>query len=169
MRAASTIVIGVMCCLGCSSKAPYTERASARPEIFEVVGVEEQAKSAVAQSPTEFGVRIEDDAAAWSRARYFLSHYTDSGVRIDEAIPGGGRRLSNYQRPATAPSREQPTKNSDRYEYLVLKRPQGDMYVYRVVCRPRAAIPAKAHCQDNARNVARFISEGNLELSLLKQ
>ncbi|WKZ56763.1 MAG: hypothetical protein QY326_08515 [Bdellovibrionota bacterium] len=169
MRHTWTIVFILLLCSGCGAKGGPQQRASARPVIFEVVTVEEQAKAAVAEMPTEFGVPIENDTAAWSRARYFLNSYTESGVRLDEPLPGGGWRLSNYQRIDGSSKQPAAKKNSDRFEYLILKKPQGDMLLYRVLCRPGTAARTISNCQENARNVARFISEGNLELSLLKR
>lgn len=138
-----------MAALGACSGS--TGPAPARYEV-EVQTVEEQALEEVLAAPTDFTVASVEADAAWARAALFFDRYTSTGgvftsTREAEVLASRGGPAS--------------------YRYEVVRAPAGAAYRFQVRCSPRGGAPSLA--ERNARNLARFIRDGNLELSLLAQ
>lgn len=138
--------------MGCSAlNAPESPRYT-----LEVETVEDQALSAVMSSSLEFTVELAAADDAWARARLFLSQYAASSA-VPRAIAPRVSVLSS------ADSKAEP------YLYKVTRAASPNGYHFRVGCEPRAADGSAAKAEQNARNLARFIREGTLELSLLNR
>ncbi|MBN8550806.1 MAG: hypothetical protein J0M12_15940 [Deltaproteobacteria bacterium] len=137
---------------GCSSmgKKPQYE--------LEVVTVEEQAAQAVNESPTDFIVQVPDETIAWERSQLFFSTYTSGAVQQEFDYPRPGVALVTKSR------------EKDKYIYEIEHSATKDgAYRYVVSCSRNTSKHGGSDyaAQRNARNVARFIRDGNLELSLL--
>jgi len=132
-----------------------------KPKLeFEVVGVREQALEALAATPLEFELLPSEDDESWERAHIFLSKYTDK------------YRLTNIQGDLVLNSSPQA---GERYSYRVSKHYNGTAYQYNVDCIPNQAgqgtsgFEIAPNAQRNAKNLARFIKDGQLEVSLLER
>lgn len=138
--------------IGCSGKVA-SPREPPRFEI-EIETVEQQARQAVAAAPLEFTVPLREADEAWTRATIFFSQYTSAAGRIREAGPR-----------ALEISTE--SDSADQYRYSVRRviTPQG--YRFSVACAPNGDSANPELAERNGRNVARFIGEGILEVSLL--
>jgi hypothetical protein len=111
----------------------------------------------VLSTPTEFDVSIEQDRYAWERARFFLENYSGTeGEPHNAVVKVVGSRRGLGSAPSTA----------NQYSYEVFKDFYAGGYRYSVNC---VAGPGGASQQAalNAGNLARFIRDGKLEVSLL--
>ncbi|MFN4896457.1 MAG: hypothetical protein ACK5GN_02175 [Pseudomonadota bacterium] len=117
---------------------------------------EDQARQEVAATPTVFTVAFADDPYSWERARFFLENYTGGGSGHASAVMGiAGDRWSLSSNPA-----------AQQYRYEVSKDAGEGEFTYHVSCLPGVGgDPAQAAL--NAGNLARFIRDGTLEVSLL--
>lgn len=123
---------------------------------YELVTIEQQAKEAIINTPTEFRLPLREDSAAWARVELFFRQYTKSGYPGVRSLPGGGLLVSNI------------SVADDRYAYSVEKYMAGGEMTYLIECRANQALGGVTrYCQPNAQNLARFIKEGQLELSYL--
>ncbi len=132
-------------CAGQPTPAPRYE--------YEVVSIEEQALQAVEQMPTEFQVRLEDDESVWDRSHLFFRIYTNAGA-FEENF--------DYPNPGTTLRSKDGVQ--DAYRYEIERRLSAGGYRYLVQCLPSR--PSALFCERNAKNVARFLRDGHLELSL---
>ena len=122
---------------------------------FDPAAAGEQLLRDVMDAPTSFLVPAADDFYAWERALYFIGRYT-SGIEIRSGKgPDAPVSLTNK------------AAGGDRYSYQVTKSAGASGMAYIVECRPRAPGAAPAMAERNARNLARFIRDGTIELSLL--
>lgn len=138
--------------IGCSAPvAPPPEPP--RFEI-EIETVEQQARQAVAAAPLEFTVPLRESDEAWARAVIFFSQYTSAAGRVREA---GSRVL--------VISTE--SDSADPYRYSVRREITPNGYLFSVICVPNGDSATPELAERNGRNLARFIGEGTLEVSLL--
>jgi len=147
-----TVSAVVLVSSGCSTE---TEVAPETPSFeIEVESVEQQALGAVASTPLEFLVPLQEADEAWSRALLFFSQYTSAEGRPREVGP----RLVEVSTEG---------ESSDPYRYTVrrLVTPQG--YSFAVKCEANGAERIAGLAEQNGRNLARFIRDGTLEVSLL--
>ena len=120
---------------------------------MEVISQKEQTLAEIDQTPTTFQLSLEKDFAAWQRAGLFFRQYIpDAQLSINTA-----KLISNRG-------------SNSKYIYEVRRRisPNGDS-TYSVDCyrnHPSATLEA---AERNAKNLARFISSGVLELTLLER
>lgn len=118
---------------------------------------EDQARDEVLASPTVFNVSFEDDVYSWERARFFLENYVGASSGHSSAVTKVvGSRWSLESNPAL-----------EAYRYEVLKDSGDAGFTYRVLCVAGGA-GNQAQAALNAGNLARFIREGKLEISLLQ-
>lgn len=117
---------------------------------------EDQARQEVLSTPKEFLVAFADDQYSWERARFFLENYVDAGAgHASAVIKVVGDRWSLASNPAAA-----------RYIYQVVKDAGDSGFTYQVSCV--AGIGGdSSQAELNAGNLARFIRDGRLEVSLL--
>ncbi len=117
---------------------------------------EEQARQDVVSTPTVFDVAFADDPDSWDRARFFLENYLGGNAGHTSAVSRiVGERWSLASNPAV-----------QQYSYEVSKDAGASGFTYQVSCVSGVGgDPAQAAL--NAGNLARFIREGKLELSLL--
>lgn len=116
----------------------------------------DQARQEILETPTSFDVQFEDDRNSWDRARFFLENYiglpADHSSVVTRVV---GTRWSLASNPAQA-----------AYAYEVAKDTTRTGFTYYVTCTPGAGgSPSEAAL--NAANLARFIRDGKLEMSLL--
>lgn len=116
----------------------------------------DQAREEILKTPTVFSISFEDDVHSWERARFFLENYTGAQSGHTSAVTKVvGARWSLESNPGLA-----------GYRYEVAKDVGNTGFTYHVGCIPgpngdvsQAAL--------NAANLARFIRDGKLEMSLL--
>ena len=132
--------------IGCSaSKTPNYE--------VEVVTIDAQMLEDLNSTPTTFVVDIVEDHYAWERAQTFFRDYANTKPRLLERRG----RLVLFNQPA----------EGTNFIYSVEKERQSTGIRYTVECQTQKLDPAAA--QLNAHNLARFIRDGTLELSLLNR
>jgi len=120
---------------------------------------QDQAREEVLSMPTEFDVSIEQDRFAWERARFFLENYSGPTGQPHNAVVkvvGSRRGLGSARSEAT------------QYEYEVFKDFHSGGYRYSVNCVARPGGETQQAVL-NAGNLARFIRDGKLEVSLLPE
>lgn len=141
--------------------------ASPKGSIADVVGAsqhglqveattEDVARSEVLQSPTDFEVSIEQDRYAWERTQLFLESYIDpqrAPIRPITKIVGSRWGLASP-----------PVQGGYVYEVWREAIPDGFHYSVRCLAAPELS---KDQAVLNAANLARFIRDGKLEVSLL--
>lgn len=155
--------------LGCSgARRPSTSASHAAGSMASVVmadihGLEsaetpiELAKSEIISTPLNFFIPYAEDEQAWERARFFLEGYLGrsnlaNNAALTRVVGDRWSLLSN-------PSHES-------YFYEVSKQVGEGGFRYLVSCRSGVRGVAE-QARLNAGNLARFIREGKLELSLL--
>jgi len=162
VAAALSLIVMVV---GCSRTT--TVRPSAPGSISAVVRAEEynlevsatpedQARQEIVETPTIFTVAFADDPHSWERARFFLENYIGSVAGHTSVVT---RVVGDRWSLASNPTVQQ-------YLYEVSKDFAEGGYTYQVSCVPGTG---GDHNQAalNAGNLARFIREGKLEISLL--
>jgi hypothetical protein len=121
----------------------------------EVLTIEQQALDAVEQTPTDFTLNYQEDDVAWERAHLFFKTYTNGSVEdpVDYPSPGSMLRSKSH--------------SAEKFAYQIdhIMKDGG----YRYVVRCSSAKGSRESAERNAKNVARFIREGNLELSFLER
>ena len=117
------------------------------PEI-EVVTVEQQAIEEVNASSPSFFLNNAEDRDAWNRARFFFQTYTSGEPTLTKDLFETSRD----------------PKNKYLYRLTRTTTPQGIHYV--VICSSGIGDPTEEALQ-NAKNLSRFIKNGQLEVSLL--
>lgn len=133
-------------------------QGSQKPQVqFEVVTVEEQALEAIAQTPTEFTVSQQQDEEIWERSHLFFKTYTSGATASEFDYPSPGVMLHTR------------SSSKDRYLYEIERRAAPGGYRYAVSCSRNPSMGRAAYdlSARNGKNVARFLREGHLELSLL--
>lgn len=148
----SFVILGYLMLCSC---APFIYSPSARPKpiAIEAVSSHDEALLQIQSAPTRFFIDVENNAAAWERARFFLTQYTGPG-RVDIQ--------------STA-DREQLTKVSESgFRYHISRTFESGGAQYHVICTPTQAGADTTTALLNAKNLARFIREGELELSQIK-
>jgi hypothetical protein len=121
--------------------------------------VDQQAAAEVAATLPTFSVSIDEDGAYWMRAKLFFEKFltTDSGSKTPVITKIMGRKWVLLSSPSVA----------GNYSYEVVKDELPGAYRYHVRCTPRNNLGQQHVAEMNARNVARFIRDGKLEISLL--
>ncbi|NLF24576.1 MAG: hypothetical protein GX589_02815 [Deltaproteobacteria bacterium] len=130
---------------GPSSKALEIERVS----------VKDQALAEVEATPLEFVIKFQNDSAVWQRAKSFFSLYLE-----EEAVPGS-RDKENH---ICSGSQRNPA-----YRYCIKRAPEKGGMRYQVKCLPLSSKAQPDFAERNARNLARFLRDGTLEVSLLER
>ena len=102
--------------------------------------------------PTTFHLDREASREAWTRALYFMNHYT---VGVPEEKTNALVSSSG---------------DENRFRYVINKMNKKDGVTFQVLCTVKENEPLTQGAADqNARNVARFLREGTLEVNLLTQ
>ena len=116
----------------------------------------DMAREEILKSPTDFDVSIEEDRYSWERTHFFLEHYVDphnAPIRPITKVVGSRWGLASP-----------PVQGGYVYEVWRETIPDGFHYSVRCVAAPEAS---KDQAALNAGNLARFIRDGKLEVSLL--
>lgn len=118
---------------------------------------QDQARNEVLSTPTEFDLTIEQDRYSWERARFFLENYVQAAqapvIPVTKVI---GSRWALSSPPS-----------SDQYVYEVWREAIPDGFHYSVKCLASSDIADQSQALLNAANLARFVRDGKLEVSLL--
>lgn len=128
---------------GCHANGGYTvERTSSQELILEEIE----------GMPTRFSLDVPSSKAAWVRAVLFVQEHTKGSAEIE-----GDRIVSCSNHP------------ENQYIYRIKKHESEMGAEFEITCDPVEMTPAKqASALLNAKNLARFLRNGELELSLLK-
>ncbi len=128
---------------GCHSNTGYTvERTSSQELILEEIE----------GMPTQFALDVPSSKAAWVRAVLFVQEHTKGSAEIE-----GDRIVSCSNHP------------ENQFIYRIKKHESEMGAEFEISCEPVEKTPAKqASALLNAKNLARFLRNGELELSLLK-
>lgn len=140
----------------CAPREPAPKPPEQDPR-FEVTSSVDESVSAVSKTPLKFTIPLKQDSAAWARANFFLTQYTLSKKVSRKEIPGGDRLTGG-------------TFGPDKYAYEVKRivDSRGSTYAVRCILKnPPGKVDKKA--EQNAKSLARFIREGELELSLISR
>lgn len=119
----------------------------------EVETIEEQALNAVQASPVDFTVDFSKNSEVWERSKLFFLQYTKGAAKGE--VRNSGIYLTNEN-------------SRDRFLYTITQSPGSNGMSYSVKCAERG----RGDTDDaaiNARNAARFIRDGKLELKLLRR
>lgn len=119
---------------------------------IEVVTVEDLINEEIAEASTDFVLPFSEDEIAWTRAKIFFERY-----------------LAQNQPAAFSEHRNKVTNRGaadQRFVYAVTREPAKEGMRYTVKCDPAQATDI-SYAERNAKNLARFIAEGTLELTLL--
>ena len=118
---------------------------------YEVISVEAQAIEELEGYPTTFIVDSSTDNDIWLRAKSFFTLYVEGASKNSATILHSDNNTT------------------DQVLFKIEKKDNGDQVKYIVSCVPKTGSPISTTIADqNARNVARFLQEGKLELSLMK-
>ena len=149
---AVTVVVG-----GCATQdklsgsiLPDSAKGSYRVEE----SIEDAALKEIQATPTRFSVSYGDDRYSWERAQLFFGKYITHGKPPLTKIVGKNWTLSNA------------TTQQGKYNFTVQKIEASKNYEYVVGCTARVGGDTRT-AELNARNFARFIRDGKLEVSLL--
>ena len=137
---------------GCAAVSS-SERPGIRPEDVEVVSVKDQALQEIEQAPLDFDMPYAADLPAWQRAISFFKMYLKEQGRAPFS--------------ETETVIENQAGEGVRYVYRVVRTPAAGAMHYRVSCGPAGPGSTPLQADTNARNLARFIRDGTLELSWL--
>jgi len=144
---------------GCSSGGGTgisAKNISSSVEVMDVVTVEDQAKHEILATPTTFLLQGEESEGAWTRSRFFFETYTSGTFKISALA------MTSDESAGTP------------FRYTVRRTPQGVRgETYQVACIPATpqGITAEQRTKAdlNAKNLARFLKSGYLEVSLLEK
>lgn len=144
----------------CVPIAPARQREQQVAYQFEQIGPKQQAIEALNSTPTQFVMDFPEDPNSWERAFIFFNKYTARQSIFESDKPVWNSKISNFNAP------------SDSFHYEVTRRLEKNGFKYSISCIPNPQlIDSKVASNDqaalNARNLARFIREGTLEVSLL--
>ena len=162
--AASVLVLCLSGAVGCGTAkvAPAPEGSISALVRASDYGLEvaetsrDQARQEILETPTTFDIQFEDDRNSWDRARFFLENYIGLPAGTSSVVTRVvGVRWSLASNPAQA-----------AYSYEVAKDATRAGFTYYVSCTP-GATGNSSQAALNAANLARFIRDGKLEMSLL--
>ena len=110
----------------------------------------------VDSTPQNFVIPFSVEALSWERARLFFAKYTKDPV-ISELDREGNKLELRAQTPELT------------YSFIVERTLESAGYKYRVFCLPNLGKHESTSilATRNAKNLARFIKDGELELTLL--
>ncbi len=164
-RRATAVFLFVMCVGGCATHSTHSSSApgsiativKAAEHGLEVSATpEDQARQEVLSTPTVFLVPFADDPYSWERARFFLENYVGGAAGHASAVTKVvGDRWSLASNPTV-----------QHYSYEVAKDAGEAGFTYQVSCVAGVGGDS-GQAGLNAGNLARFIREGKLEVSLL--
>lgn len=155
----------IFCCLCLTSCAALgTSNSTVKPSI-EVITSEEQALEEVMKMPKQFVVKYSESHHAAERVQLFLTTYT------------GGAQVEDNQGASQATVFSNVKSAKDKFAYQIERTTAPDGFQYIVICEPvssganwNSVVSNSVDVETadkNARNVARFIRDGQLEVSLL--
>ncbi len=154
--------------LGCRSPGSVSLKPIAQPEspLVAVETPEDQALQALASAPRDFQLEFGEAQYAWERAQMFFRTHTDgSFMKMASSSPTG--LSQDYASLTNAPGGKLRSGGRDTFIYEVRKMPVRGGYRFLVSCTPGTSSGDQRAAKRNALNLARFIRDGKLEVSLL--
>lgn len=134
----------------CGSQAPQVQ-----PQLeFEVISPEEQVAQSLAETPKSFVVQYSEAQHTEERLAYFFRNYTAGAQETDEQGPSSATVITNK------------IDSNTNFLYTIERTVNASGYQYIVHCEGLSNEFQPA-ADRNARNLARFLREGQLEVSLL--
>ena len=126
-------------------------------EVVDRITVDEQALEEVLKTPLNFSVDRAKADQAWDRARMFFEFFIAKGNETPEEL---------YEaRPAWISNERIPDQ---KYSYRIARQESSGQVSFLVKCMARPMGGGTAEkAEQNARNLARFMQYGYLEVSLL--
>ncbi|MCO6429530.1 MAG: hypothetical protein J5J00_01625 [Deltaproteobacteria bacterium] len=145
---------------GCTAGTNGQRGSRASAKIVGIETVSQQALNEVLATPTQFTVPAPEAADAWARARLFFMQYLGvSNISEAESVLSPKQSLLSNE-----------GRKDSRFAYQVMRETlKSGETRFLVTCLPSAAGTSAQNAERNARNLARFIREGTLELSFLDQ
>lgn len=120
----------------------------------EFYSVQDVATQEISKSPTSFPIAFSEDGYSWERAKLFLKNHT-AGFGWNDEFDNGSILTSDAE------------NNKDKFHYQIVKIRNYEGYRYTVKCY-NSLHQETSESILNAKNLARFIQKGELELELLK-
>ena len=160
------VLILVVGGLGCGARANTvatkglpSDLARASDMGLEVTATtQDQARDEILSTPTVFTIDRDQDSYSWDRAKFFLENYIGVTPQHSSVMTRVvGSRFSLVSNPA-----------QESYTYEVAKEMTNDGFLYAITCSPTSKGSA-SQAALNAGSFARFIKDGQLEVSLLPQ
>ena len=123
---------------------------------YEVVDTSQIAVENIKATPKQFVLEGTPNNQAWERGRLFLDKYIN------------GSNLSVVSRGSESVERlESKSSASVNYKYRIERIRAGEMYKYSIECSPLSTNANNISADLNARNLARFLKDGTLEVDQL--
>jgi hypothetical protein len=120
---------------------------------FETISSAEEARLEIQSAPTAFSLDPEQNESAWERAYFYLNQYAGEGKVVHES----------------ASDRDILTKSTAHgFRYQISRQYQGGGVNFQVLCTPIQGRGNPTDALLNAKNLARFIRTGELEMSIVK-
>ncbi|MCB0353979.1 MAG: hypothetical protein KDD64_10655 [Bdellovibrionales bacterium] len=168
----SLLTLAVSLLVGCSasprvfasSGAEYERRPSpsANSETpkyeVEVVTIEQQAREDILHTPLEFFLSPSSVVGAENRVNLFFRQFLEEPAPQQQELQPKGVRFTHGG-----------VTGQKNFRYSVDFIPSGRGTAVFVNCSPTRIEVSSQSAELNAKNLSRFIREGTLELSLLKQ
>jgi hypothetical protein len=155
----SATILGLMFRLSTIVLALFIFSCSAAPMSpilsVEYISPETQAIDDISATTKSFIVSFADDQHSRERAELFLRDYAGGFEYVENQGPSLTSVFSNKSATGAA------------YSYEIERTMLQDGYQYVIICAPRGDVASQELADRNARNVARFIRDGHLEVSLL--
>lgn len=138
-------LVAVSQLLGCSVSQPAAQRK------VNVDVMKKQIVQDLQVVPTRFLISVAEDNSAWARAQLFFKMYVNEPDKVVHGSRSGINFITNVGVP------------KEKYQYTISRAQAPKGFDYSVKCNSSSALVAQ--CDSNAKNVARFVREGQLELS----
>ncbi len=148
MEARTVVLVSLLALAGCTSPARYALSPDA---TYEFETVTEQAVSAVDSASTKFNVDPATARYVWERAEFFYRHYLGLSEKI--AFTSNSKVLGG--------------SDKHGYQWNVTGGIAEETGNFVVGCEARGNAASSKLAELNAKNLARFLNTGTLEVDLL--
>jgi hypothetical protein len=147
MRIRFTLIL--LCALGLGACTQFYTNSKVD---YELVSQQEDILNQIQSAPTRFTLALEENDAAWARANYFLRTYGGKAQIEKEAFQ----------------DKDVLTKNgTSGFRYQIIRQFANSKVTYQVLCTPKSSKRTTTEALLNAKNLARFLKDGELEVAQL--
>ena len=137
---------------GCSAGSTTSQYVVEQPVYqYERVSAQEEMLGLVREAPRDFFVPAAGDGPVWGRVAIFFREYL------------GVERPSRVENSLSSSAILSGKASGGSYAYTVERTPHGTGFQYKIICSG----PNPSHGELAAKNLARFLRDGNLERSLV--